>query len=177
VPAERAQRVLVVAASAERAEILRAALLEPGRDVVVVERPRLGTALVDAAGQGRAFVALVIDVAVSDPPARAPLPVVVGDPERPDELARALLHRLALPPEPPLPTLPAIDLSRPFRDLKKDAVASFERSYLEALVAAHGGNLARAARTAGLDRKALWRLLGKHGLARPKRLRKTRPAS
>jgi hypothetical protein len=172
VPAERAQRILVVAASAERAEVLRAALLEPGRDIVVVERPRLGTALVDAAGQGRAFAALVIDVAVPDPPARAPLPVVVGDPERPAEVGPALKHRLALPAEPPAAAPPAIDLSRSFRAAKQEAVASFERGYLEALLAAHAGNLARAARAAGLDRKALWRLLGKHGLAQPARIRK-----
>ena len=58
----------------------------------------------------------------------------------------------------------AIDLSRPFQDQKRDVIDRFERSYLRALVDAHHGNLAAAARQAGMDRKNLWLLLRKHGL-------------
>ena len=58
----------------------------------------------------------------------------------------------------------AIDLSRPFQDQKRDVIDRFERSYLRALVDAHLGNLAAAARQAGMDRKNLWLLLRKHGL-------------
>ena len=47
---------------------------------------------------------------------------------------------------------------------KKDVVDRFERQYLRALVDAHAGNLAAAARQAGMDRKNLWLLLRKHGL-------------
>jgi two-component system response regulator AtoC len=57
-----------------------------------------------------------------------------------------------------------IDLRRPFQAQKKDVVDRFERQYLRALVDAHHGNLAAAARQAGMDRKNLWLLLRKHGL-------------
>ncbi len=40
----------------------------------------------------------------------------------------------------------------------------FERDYLTALLTHHGGNLAAAARRAGMDRKNLWALTRKHGL-------------
>ena len=57
-----------------------------------------------------------------------------------------------------------IDTNRPFRDLKADVVDRFEREYLGALLHAHKGNLAAAARVAGMDRKNLWQLLRKHGI-------------
>jgi two-component system response regulator GlrR len=57
-----------------------------------------------------------------------------------------------------------IDTGRPFRDLKTDVVDRFEREYLGALLHAHKGNLAAAARVAGMDRKNLWQLLRKHGI-------------
>ena len=56
------------------------------------------------------------------------------------------------------------DLSRSFRDLKLDAVAEFERNYVVELLIAHRGNLAAAARTAGIDRKNLWAMTKKYGL-------------
>jgi DNA-binding NtrC family response regulator len=59
---------------------------------------------------------------------------------------------------------PVFDLSRPFQDLKRAVVDRFERAYLEALLATHSGNLAAAARQAGMDRKNLWALARKHGL-------------
>ena len=59
---------------------------------------------------------------------------------------------------------PSIDLERPFQDLKRELVDRFERAYLDAVLAAHGGNLAAAARQAGMDRKNLWALARKHGL-------------
>jgi DNA-binding NtrC family response regulator len=57
-----------------------------------------------------------------------------------------------------------IDTARPFRVLKTDLVDRFEREYLGALLHAHGGNLAAAARVAGMDRKNLWQLLRKHAI-------------
>lgn len=41
------------------------------------------------------------------------------------------------------------------------------RSYLQELIRETGGNLARAARTAGVERSQLYRLLYKHGLREP----------
>jgi DNA-binding NtrC family response regulator len=57
-----------------------------------------------------------------------------------------------------------LDLSRPFQELKHAVIDRFERDYLHALLTAHHGNLAAAARQAGMDRKNLWALARKHGL-------------
>ena len=49
--------------------------------------------------------------------------------------------------------------------LAKDAaVDTFERGYLGALLESCGGNMSKAARTAGMDRMYLHRLAQKHGL-------------
>jgi DNA-binding NtrC family response regulator len=53
----------------------------------------------------------------------------------------------------------------PFKDLKDDLIRSFEREYLTRLLSASRGNIAKAAREAGLDRKHLYSLLHKYGLA------------
>jgi DNA-binding NtrC family response regulator len=58
------------------------------------------------------------------------------------------------------------DISRPFRELKQDAIDGFEKAYLTELLRAHRGNLARAARAASMDRKNLWALVVRHGLDR-----------
>ena len=52
----------------------------------------------------------------------------------------------------------------PFKDLKDDLIRSFEREYLTRLLSASRGNIAKAAREAGLDRKHLYSLLHKYGL-------------
>jgi DNA-binding NtrC family response regulator len=59
-----------------------------------------------------------------------------------------------------------IDTSRPFRDLKQEAIDAFETQYLTELLRQHHGNLAQAARAAGMDRKNLWALVARHGLDR-----------
>lgn len=51
---------------------------------------------------------------------------------------------------------------RSFQEAKKDVVASFERQYLTRLLSDHRGNVSRAARTAGKERRELGRLLKKH---------------
>jgi DNA-binding NtrC family response regulator len=71
---------------------------------------------------------------------------------------------LALPETKPAAARP--DLSRPFRALKQEAIDGFERAYLTELLRVHHGNLARAAKTAGMDRKNLWQLVVRHGLDR-----------
>jgi DNA-binding NtrC family response regulator len=56
----------------------------------------------------------------------------------------------------------AIDLERSFRDGKEDLIASYERRYLEALLAWAGGNVTKAARKARIDRMSLYRLMQRH---------------
>jgi DNA-binding NtrC family response regulator len=51
-----------------------------------------------------------------------------------------------------------------FRDAKTEAVERFERRYLVELLAAHGGNVTRAAEAADVDRRHLHRLLSKYGI-------------
>ena len=58
------------------------------------------------------------------------------------------------------------DITRPFRELKQEAIDAFEKAYLTELLREHRGNLARAARAAGMDRKNLWMLVARHGLDR-----------
>jgi len=69
---------------------------------------------------------------------------------------------LSLPAPRPHARAPTLDLERPFRDLKAAAVDKFERDYLVALLDKHDGNLAAAARQAGMDRKNLWALVQRH---------------
>ncbi|HET6612001.1 MAG TPA: sigma-54 dependent transcriptional regulator [Kofleriaceae bacterium] len=57
-----------------------------------------------------------------------------------------------------------LDLARPFRDLKREVVESFERDYTRALLESHRGNLAAASRQACMDRKNLWALAKKYGI-------------
>ena len=56
----------------------------------------------------------------------------------------------------------AIDLARPFIEAREELLAHFEKGYLEAQLARHGGNISRAARAAGLDRMHFKRLLARH---------------
>jgi DNA-binding NtrC family response regulator len=53
-----------------------------------------------------------------------------------------------------------------FADAKQHAVDLFERHYLEGLMKRTRGNVTRAARIAGKERRALGKLLKKHGLSR-----------
>jgi len=57
------------------------------------------------------------------------------------------------------------DYSRPFKEAKEALVVRFEREYLRHLLGRVQGNMARAAREAGIDRKYLYMLLKKYGLA------------
>jgi DNA-binding NtrC family response regulator len=64
----------------------------------------------------------------------------------------------------PAPRPVNLDLSRPFRDLKRQVVEEFESEYTRELLRLHRGNLAAAARQAGMDRKNLWALARKYGI-------------
>jgi DNA-binding NtrC family response regulator len=63
----------------------------------------------------------------------------------------------------PVPLPSAADV-RTFRVLKKIAIETFERDYLTTLMREVRGNITRAARVAGKERRELARLLKKHGL-------------
>jgi two-component system, NtrC family, response regulator GlrR len=52
----------------------------------------------------------------------------------------------------------------PYQALKREAIATFERSYLADLLATYRGNVTHAARAAGKDRRELAKLLKKHTL-------------
>ena len=55
---------------------------------------------------------------------------------------------------------------RAFNDAREEAMRHFERSYLEQLMHSAHGNVTHAARLAGKERRALGKLLKKHGLER-----------
>jgi len=59
-----------------------------------------------------------------------------------------------------------VDVARPFREVKQETIDAFESAYLTELLRVHKGNLAQAARAAGMDRKNLWALALRHGLDR-----------
>jgi two-component system response regulator AtoC len=52
----------------------------------------------------------------------------------------------------------------PFKTAKQRLVRSFERNFLVELLKRHDGNMSRAAREAGVDRKTMERMVKKHGL-------------
>lgn len=54
----------------------------------------------------------------------------------------------------------------PFQALKRRTIDTFEKSYLSQLLMTHRGNVSRAAKDAGKDRRAFRRLMEKHGLVR-----------
>lgn len=52
----------------------------------------------------------------------------------------------------------------PFHEAKNEAITVFEKEYLRDLLRRHGGNISQAARTAGIDRKTIHRMLTKYDL-------------
>ncbi|MBN1769686.1 MAG: sigma 54-dependent Fis family transcriptional regulator [Deltaproteobacteria bacterium] len=96
------------------------------------------------------------------------------------ELRNVIARAVALsPPGTPLGRMPLllrgaaageaesrVQAVRPFHELKDELVARFEREYLEDLLRRADGNLAEAARRAGLERKFLYKLLERSGLSR-----------
>ena len=64
------------------------------------------------------------------------------------------------------PSIAHVDVTRSFRELKQEVIDTFETDYLTELLRVHRGNLAQAARAAGMDRKNLWALVERHGLDR-----------
>jgi DNA-binding NtrC family response regulator len=67
-----------------------------------------------------------------------------------------------------LPVIPAESQEAPasFREARARALWDFERDYLEEILVKHHGNITRAAREAGKERRAFGRLIKKHGIGR-----------
>jgi len=57
-----------------------------------------------------------------------------------------------------------VDTAQPLKLAREQWVASFEKQYLQQVLEQQGGNVAAAARAAGVDRPHFYRLLWKHGL-------------
>jgi len=74
-----------------------------------------------------------------------------------------------LPSDLCLPTTAAAPKEGPigFREARSQAISRFEKDYLTRILDKHHGNITRAAREAGKDRRALGRLVKKHGLRSP----------
>lgn len=58
-----------------------------------------------------------------------------------------------------------LDYKQPFKEVKETLISRFEREYLRQLLLRSEGNMARAAREAGIDRKYLYMLMKKYELA------------
>lgn len=90
------------------------------------------------------------------------------------ELENTLLQSLLLSPSgqldiPPPKTCGSVPVPRdlaalPFSAAKAEAIAAFERHYLNGVLTRCDGNVSQAARLAGTDRSALRKLLRRHGL-------------
>ncbi|MEM9190220.1 MAG: sigma 54-interacting transcriptional regulator [Myxococcota bacterium] len=62
---------------------------------------------------------------------------------------------------------PWVDSNLSFGDAKQRAIERFEKEYLAAALARHGGNVSKTARAAEINRVYLHRLLRRHGLRAP----------
>ena len=69
---------------------------------------------------------------------------------------------------PPLAAPPrqaaSVDIDRPYAEERRRALDDFERAYVDGALRAHGNNVSRAARAAGLGRVYFYELLRKHGM-------------
>ena len=59
-------------------------------------------------------------------------------------------------------SFPGAEMS--FKEAKEKITVSFERHYLEDLLQRSDGNMSKAARMAGVDRKTVFRMLKRHGI-------------
>lgn len=90
--------------------------------------------------------------------------VALTPPDQPlDATTVGLTHRAAPPSE--LRAAVAADASTllPFHEAKHQLIDAWERDYIATLIHKAGGNMSLAARTAGMSRMSLYRMLHKHG--------------
>ncbi len=83
-----------------------------------------------------------------------------GQEINPEDLPEELSARVGPGGRPAL----AFNADQPFHDAKSDAISMFEKEYLRDLLRRHGGNISQAARSAGIDRKTIHRMLSKYEL-------------
>src|SRR4051812_17169178 len=83
----------------------------------------------------------------------------------PELSAETLLREYAGPASPQGETLP-VNYAGPFKESKDELIRGFEREYPTRLLSKSKGNIAKAARDAGLDRKHLYSLLHKYELVK-----------
>jgi DNA-binding NtrC family response regulator len=83
----------------------------------------------------------------------------------PELSAETLLREYSGPATPQDESLP-VNYAGPFKESKEDLIRAFEREYLTRLLSKSKGNIAKAARDAGLDRKHLYSLLHKYELVK-----------
>ena len=69
--------------------------------------------------------------------------------------------RLSIPPQPPAPASPS---SIPGSGSGVTSLAEVERTHIERVLAARGGNITRAATALGIDRRTLQRKLKSYGI-------------
>ena len=60
---------------------------------------------------------------------------------------------------------PAVRVDLPYKAAKRAWLEHFETEYIVRLLEAHGGNISQAARTAGIDRKSIQRLMKRNDLS------------
>jgi DNA-binding NtrC family response regulator len=70
-----------------------------------------------------------------------------------------------------LPGSPPCSDEMSFKELKRRAIDDFETGYIRKLLAAHDGNISRAARAAKKNRRAFWQLMRKHDIMAPATLK------
>ncbi len=63
-----------------------------------------------------------------------------------------------------LPPLETISAELPFREAKERAIQHFHSGYIRRLLEQHGGNISRAAESAGIQRQYLHRLMKEAGI-------------
>jgi DNA-binding NtrC family response regulator len=67
----------------------------------------------------------------------------------------------------------AVDATVPFKVAKQELIDEFERRYVRALLDAHDGNVSAAARTAGIDRMSIHKILTRLGMDRDEKTDET----
>ena len=83
-----------------------------------------------------------------------------------NHLAQCAVFGECIPPNALAPARPDgdIDASQSYELARRQALDAFERTYLTSLLERARGNVAAAARSAGVNRGYLYRMLGRHGL-------------